>query len=293
MSKHGGNPGNQGSPKRKPPLNVTVPQENKPAHTSMLGWLRAISSVSVLFGGGGLMQPATFTWGVVLVLVGFVLLALDLAFENIALNKKRIGIAAVLALGAIFVYKVLLVPIPLDIGVVSILGAYPPGTKVAGVEWTTLYTDCRIHISNPSDNDYEDLDVSASTDLTILTARQITALPNVTITPGPDSQRLPPVWPTGAVDKDGHPVVFPILRDQATMASAKTYRVYCQKLLHKSDLEIMLVLVNLHQPIEKSTDAATILSAFGPRRGPNNYKLDGRFVALSRIKEIRINGVVK
>jgi hypothetical protein len=62
---------------------------------------------------------------------------------------------------------------------------YSPGEDVVGITWNTHFTDLRVAITNPSDDDYHDLDIFIQPDKWNYKALMITKLSGCDLTPIP------------------------------------------------------------------------------------------------------------
>lgn len=60
---------------------------------------------------------------------------------------------------------------------------YPPDAQLAEIKWNPSYTDIRVAINNPTNRDYNNLEINITTDMKIAAISQITKLPNVLFMP--------------------------------------------------------------------------------------------------------------
>jgi hypothetical protein len=136
--------------------------EPEPSLWVFLRWCREVGLVAILFGGGSMM--ISYFWaGVVLIYAGFILLAVDIRF-NPALGRSPIlrygllGVVAAFAVG--FSFAFVFVSAPLGIEALGLSADFPSRTMIAGIPWSSQFSELHVVIANPTIRNYEDLDVA-------------------------------------------------------------------------------------------------------------------------------------
>jgi hypothetical protein len=155
---------------------------------------------------------------------------------------------------------------------------YEPGTDVGGIKWSALYSDLRVTLTNPMEEDYEDLDFTITTDLKIVRVAQLSGIPNVTFFVGPN--KIPPVWPTGKKDANGNDLYQPMTPSPGAPQTAKTYRVRCDKMPRRSKLELVIALMGSRPMV--NNNPWTMMD----KRPPQHVEVEGQFRAFGEIRKL-------
>lgn len=119
--------------------------------------------------GGWQVIPLSYLTGVLIVYAGFALCLTECIWEPALLEKPYpwqialIGI--VFTLATMFSINVVgaLAPLTFDSYAMR-KGEYPSGTVIAGILWNSHFTDLRVSITNPTDDDYSDIDIAIQPD---------------------------------------------------------------------------------------------------------------------------------
>lgn len=238
----------------------------KSIHPALL-WLRAGGVASICLGGIGLMEQ--FFWlSNVLVDGGLVLLAVDLCLEPALAIHRRFratGIAAILLAIAAFSYNVTFARAPVELGSYMIPGEYPDGTKIGGITWRSGLRDLRVTFRNPTDDDYQDLDliihpglhgvfiteigqVGDVAGVTFLTSTELEArqgangVPSVTFD-ATTGHTLGDLWKFRTPNQ-------PNLQNKIVPLHPLPdhYRLHCEKLPHRTTLVITIAVANEDMP---------------------------------------------
>jgi hypothetical protein len=130
--------------------------------------------------GIGLITSNRFLSGTVFLYLGLFLFAIDAAYESFfrRLHLYISVILSVIYLAAVFVASETWVfrAAPIEIFATSSLPVYGPGTKIAGIDWRSYYSDLDLFIKNTSAIDYDNFDAEVSTDLVIADLRELDGL---------------------------------------------------------------------------------------------------------------------
>ena len=114
--------------------------------------------------GGWQLIPLSYVVGVLIVYAGFALCLAECIWEPALLARPyQLQIAligVVFALGAAFSISVVLVLAPLTFDSYAMRKAtHADGTDVEGIHWDSRFTELRVAVTNPTDDDYRNLDV--------------------------------------------------------------------------------------------------------------------------------------
>ena len=159
-------------------LRTVLPRDLHP----VVKWLRTAGIGAEFFGWGGLLLAGWFWPGVAFIYAGFLLLAIDVWLEP-GLQRSllwRIGIVTILLLfTTAFSLGIVFVKAPLDVSAFVTAAEYPTGTSIAGIPWKPQFTELQVRIDNPSDRNYEDVNLLIRPMSAIVAIAQVTSVPNV------------------------------------------------------------------------------------------------------------------
>jgi hypothetical protein len=152
-------------PKPEPspkPLDSEKPQKTDPAIFTIT---RSVVVLTLLFGLLRMLAGISYGWLLVLVYLYFLFLAIEILVDPIFGRPwwwVRWPLFVVVLAGTIwFTVAVPYAKAPLDMGAYAMRnGDYPDGTEIGGIVWNSHYTDLRILITNASDDDYQDVDLT-------------------------------------------------------------------------------------------------------------------------------------
>jgi hypothetical protein len=160
MPRHNGTPGNQGSGVRKAPWSRSASDSQK--ERGGLAW-RLLRSPAVCFSGLGLMR-FYYHVGIAFTLLGFLACSLELIYEPWFLKKpwwvNIAGFAVLVALLDLFLIGSVLRVAPIDVEAYVHPSNYAPNAVISGIAWHEHLTDLRAVITNPTDDGYQDTDIS-------------------------------------------------------------------------------------------------------------------------------------
>jgi len=132
-------------------------------------------------------NPSLFVYSAILLYAGLIALAIDIGFEfrlKSERSKRYLGWAGIAVLLAGFTFGIVLYPATLGVSVVSFAGKYDNNEPVYGIPWKYYFSDLRVELTNQTDRDFENLDITIHTyPLLIQDQKQITNLPNVSFIP--------------------------------------------------------------------------------------------------------------
>lgn len=253
--------------------------------------IRTLAGTALAVSAAGAITEMSFTWRAALLFGGLVALAADPWIEpsvrKIHALYKGAASCFFLVLLAVFLKYVVFLPSPLVITARDYNGDYEDGRKIAGIAWKPKYSDLRVVFSNPTDRDYEHIDVVVGAGMYIADAKPSTNMPGVSVfktSAGPDNVTVP------RKDSSGHVTYEP---EENVLFVSGGVKVICDKLPRGTSFEIVLALVtipsagNLSSP--PSSDNLLVMSApgiqsnpaiFGPRTPAKTIGISGWFQSL-------------
>jgi hypothetical protein len=178
-------------------------------------------------------------------------------------------------------------------------GEYPPGTSIAGITWDSHLTDLRVAITNPTDDDYENLDVEVQPDKWTYKA----ALSN---SPGCDLVPMGGNLVSFSMNIKGGATSITATRvgtsfdaqDNSgdiftTLATESGYRLRCAKMSARFTVQIVFAVVALGPSLvpppdgpkgswgftaEELAGVHSVFELLGPRPSPSLVRLNGRYI---------------
>lgn len=129
----------------------------------MLAFLRRILGLSVLVGFG--LMRTYYTLGVLIIFSGLAFALWEVCVEPELVKRpfwnQVVGIALILIFGAFFTIGIVGAQAPIVLQSYAMRnGNYSDGEVIEGIKWNSHFTDLRVAVTNPSDIDYQDLDVT-------------------------------------------------------------------------------------------------------------------------------------
>ena len=180
---------------------------------------------------------------------------------------------------------------PLSVSAFTSDADHPPGSIIAGIPWSTKFSQLTVRIENPSGRDYERLDLLIRPDEPVAGIEQRTSVPGVSFA---EAQGLT----TEAV----HEVGTGRVTDPMTLlATAQGYRVYCDRLQKRRHLEIVAVIARPTGQkgyavsfasgrsiwFRGSMDGASSLGDyFAERRTATDLFIEGTYAVGDRVNEV-------
>ncbi len=149
-------------------------------------------------------------------------------------------------------------------------GNYLPGTEIGGIKWEPQMADLRLSINNPTDHDYDSLDITVAPDTGIMQAGELSVLGAKLIR----NSIVSDVYGAG-VD----PTTGKEFRQHLDHFIASSYRILCDKIPHKISLQLVFATGNVNSLLGNKKPVTNV-HVFG------TYHVFGRFVTVDRIIEI-------
>jgi hypothetical protein len=176
--------------------------------------------------------------GVACVYVGFFLLAVDAWFEPDFSRILRIAISTVMVLGAVAFSKfIVFVDAPLNLSALVTDATYPPGVKIEGVDWDSSFTKLQVHINNPTDRNYENLDLLLRPLSPIAHISQTSHVTNCFFSDRDSVSLEQVVMNLGTRKKTPTGLVL--------LATDAGYKIHCQTLPAKTTLTVLIALADI------------------------------------------------
>jgi hypothetical protein len=231
------------------------------------GWLSLVQrwcifGAPIFIGAGVSLMPYFFRVGVGLIYGGAALLCIELAFQRFNSWMRVCGIFIVLVAAGGFTRGVVLKPAPVVVRSEMVPEPYAEGVVLWGIKWSSDLRDLRVTIENPSDDDYENIDVTVRPDFPdtpIIAIGQVSNIPGVTFM-STELQAWQPSAGPPIIRFDsttGHTV-----GDNWRFSARKTdggsftplqpfpnhYRFRCEKLPHRETLEVSIAIAEKDMP---------------------------------------------
>jgi hypothetical protein len=233
-------------------------------------WMVALGVPSLLFGTGLVMMATSFQLGVVIAYVAAVWFLIDWGLVSYKEHPLKRVIVAFIPMACIsLITWVAFRPTPLTIDIFPVDANYEDGSVIAGIKWKPIYSDVRILLGNSSSTSYTNVIVTLRTDEMIAgvgSANQLSQCQSAPDTPNFRFGGGVLKFPT----KDSNAVSIPLMFDMATQ-----YKVFCDKLLPGSNLELVIAVapnIVSGQKWEKHDPAWISMKveydAFGRSNGP-------------------------
>ena len=204
----------------------------------------ALGIPTVLFGVGlsvMLAGPSFFILGMCIATAAAVafMIFTYLEFLDKSFRVQLVGdglTCAVIAVLVLVIYR----PAPVDVRFEARDSDYPEGTVVAGMPWSPNLTDVRVYIGNQTGDDYDNIDFTLQTNLVIEEIGVESSFPKCEFE-AVSSLKLKEIK---GHDSAGNRITMPIERIPSIQNISPIYRVRCDKLPSKEELEIVLGVTN-------------------------------------------------
>ncbi|MCU1271996.1 MAG: hypothetical protein JWN74_3290 [Acidobacteriaceae bacterium] len=103
--------------------------------------------------------PEMFWCFAACIYIAFASIAADIWYEELALWIKWGAVTIIFAMAIFFSFYIVCRSAPLDIVATSSEGNYKDGENVEGITWRPAYSELRIGITNPTNLDYNNVDI--------------------------------------------------------------------------------------------------------------------------------------
>jgi hypothetical protein len=240
----------------------------------LLLYLRGVGFVGVAIGGAGIVLASYFWWFVALIYTSLLAGMLDIWLEKFAVRRKITLTIIVAALTLLFTLGYVWLHSPLEIGAMSSLGEYAKGYLVSGIPWEPYYAELRIDFHNPTDRDYEDLDlVIRPTGLDTARVAQVTSIPGVWF-----QEDTNKVW-IRRKDKETRRTKERIMQ---LFSSSVPTRIRCPRLPRKSSLQIVMAVVVTEpaMPDKPGTPEQVFKAMAEAKRRVESVKIEAEYKSL-------------
>jgi hypothetical protein len=256
------------------PTPHAAPLPRRTAPGPVIAYLRKLGIGALLLGVAGMIFPAFFWWATGLFFTSAALWSLDVWLEP-SLTRTFKGMIQffIAAVVAVFIHGIVLFPANPKVVSVWAKSDYPSGSDINGIRWHQGLSELRVSFTNPTDRDFDDLDISIFTTEAVFQVVQVTSIPCVSVSEEQPivHDSLSNVWQEG-------PKIGP-------------RRFRCDKLPRHAIIQFLLALGNLDNLLKtmnngKSDPAANggdgIFGLLGPKRKPQqiivtaNYRVTFR-----------------
>lgn len=126
---------------------------------------RGVLILNLAVGLVRLMQPFSFAWTAALAYTFFVLSSFEAWFDPPLKRVRLLCLPLILMAALWFTSAVVFATAPIEfLSYAMRSGDYAPGTVIGGISWDAHFTDLRVAVTNPSEADYQDLDLKFQPD---------------------------------------------------------------------------------------------------------------------------------
>lgn len=253
--------------RKKQPVKTTLTMPR----SDFLALVRPFIGPAVVIGGWQLM-PQSYLTGVLIVYVGFVLCLAECIWEPALLSRPyqlQIALIGVIfALVTVFSINVVFVWAPLTFDSYAMRkGEYPSGTVIAGIPWDRHLTDLRVSVTNPTDDDYYNVDLIAQPDKWSYKAAISEENTGCLLTPmGGNSVLIVPSAKGGPTTVTGHRVgeKFEAADNAGDVfehfITDGGYRLRCEKFPAKFTVQIVFALASINRDLQSKLSSRELKS---------------------------------
>lgn len=297
---------------RAGPQNPSLP-EPLPLSSPSVFWFPRLLGLSV-FAGLSVLR-LSYLWGVIIVYIGLSSLLLEVCTDPWALKRSlrlQVGLVGfVILLFGAFSTGVVAARAPINFLSYAMKNGENQ-TTIAGIAWDSHLMDLRVVVTNPSEDDYENLDVSIQPDKWTYKAALLTNDNECKLSPMPWTKTASVVLSSkgGATRITGmnSGTTFEA-RDNAgdeyvPLITESGYRVRCTKLPAQVSVEVVFALATVHPELaekvpmpkagigfaEFANHVDSFFELLGPRPIPSTVQLKGRY--LRNIKPFKIESTI-
>jgi hypothetical protein len=234
--------------KKKAKTKESPPPARSDTIHSMLVWIhRAVGPAFSIVGAT--MIFSSFMIGSVFIYIGGLIciyeILRDPQMQKYSIYDKFTAVTVVLCGLLVFSQEVVFMSVPLKVSASIYPGRHSPGITIAGIKWHTEFTDLRVSLINPTDNDYRDIDVVFEPDEPIVSIGQVSTVYGVSFIGDTTKERtgMGGVLAATKLNEAGDEIDIPM-----TQVSTPNYRVRCQSIPHNSAVELVLAIASCPGP---------------------------------------------
>lgn len=221
------------------------PREEK---ASLFSWLRTAGIAAILLGGFGVFLEPHYFWIAALLLhLGLGLLIIDLWKQrDLQIISKVLASLFCLAILVSFNAFITFPGVPLAADGVLYTAQYPSNTKLGNIQWSSRYSELRVFLKNPTEYDYENINVIVQPDKPVVAVTQITPVEGVSEEANAPSNHMEKIQlPSGGS------TVIPLI----LVATNSGYRIRCSKLSPKQHIELLFAIADVDMEATPTTAA--------------------------------------
>ncbi len=192
------------------------------------------------YAAGRIWPNATafFWFAITLVYAGLALLIVDVQLEpSITARFRRIAQIVVVSGILLFSWKVVFVSAPLNFFALSTRVEYEPGTTIAGISWRPYFSEMDVSITNPTERNYEDLELVITPDHPVAAIGQLSNLTDVSFE---DNYGVSERATIRDLSKQ-YAVALVLLATDAG------YKIHCGRIPPRSNLKLAMALVAIKE----------------------------------------------
>lgn len=237
----------------------------------MLGLIRRLLGPGLVFLGWQLMA-ISHAVGTMVAYLGFIVCLLEIVYEPVLIptpyQLQIVLIGIVCSLLAVFTINVAFIPAPIVFQPVMAMMDYPEGTVRGGIVWRQPFTELELVIGNPTDNNYDDLNLAVKPDFSVAGIGQLSSLSNVSFEDY-DGQTM-----LGQARASGQQAGLPAGSPLVLLATNAGYKVHCGRIPPKNGLKIIMAIVSIATPkTPDPNDPVSVAAASHAASHPQDYFL--------------------
>jgi hypothetical protein len=213
--------------------------------------------------------------------------------------RNRLGVCALwLGMAALVSLKAVFVSAPLEVSALAHRGNYSEGTDVYGIKWEKGMSELRILLSNHTDYDYDDVDISFTPNVPTRKVTQVSKILDMSLAVtekagGADAADIR----MDAFDQNGK--ILDAGRPTELYASGQGFRMRCPKIPKGTTVELLVALVMPPMPSgrEPKNGKVSIVNLFGdpsefvgPKRLPTTVYFKGQYTVLKPRHQLFVGG---
>jgi hypothetical protein len=254
---------------------IMAESKNRDKSLSWREWVVSlgIPSLVIAVGWAVMVYSDFFWWGVIVVYGGLLFLVVDsLRLAGVGFTPKMSLVLVTLMFLSIFSWLVWRSS-PLTVNARLVGSGY--AGEMAGVNWQPEFGEVYISISNPTDRDYSDVNLSFSPgggDFRVIEMVETSEAPKVELY-AENGDRAPDMFIVGP---DGRTPLIP-----SGSQPAPVYRIRADKLPRRSQVEIVAAIARLNPP-----KVPLPLREFAPFVAPRHMSIDGQFNDFFKPKKV-------
>lgn len=241
----------------------SAPQEHSEV-PPFLVWIFRVGGFTFLVGGLTMITTPNFFWlSVFLVYCGLLLLAVEIYAEP-ALRRLPIrltGWTIVIAFGVWYSVSIVFVSAPLRVSTLSVGLDYSVGDGPAGISWRPYYAELTAIFTNPTKDNYDDINLLVRPDFPVAALAQASQLSGFSYEDkfGMNAR----IWIEDLANHQKQGMDF--------LATNAGYKIHCDRIPPDASLKVTMALVNFNPA--RVTDVKNVAQNFSLSNGVHGNEI--------------------